>query len=322
MKPLRFGIMPYYGAWEQPLDKWIKTAKETEKQGYSTIFQSDHFYKETLDPITMLTTAANHTTNLNIGTLVLDIDYRHPAILAKTAATLHLLSKGRFELGIGAGWDEKEYNWTGIPFDKPITRIRRLEEAVQVIKDMLSMEQSSFDGKHYHINDIPRAATLEDGDYPKIMIGGGGKQVLSVAGKYADIIGIHFQMSQRARADRKRLVESMSFDGVNRKIGYVLDAAESVGRDVSEIEFMILSRYLKIGDDVSEYVDWICNRFGVSVSGLNLDENAWMLVGSIEDVRDKIVRTRKETGVSYFVIGPEEKSLFKLFAEGVIKPLS
>lgn len=134
MRHFRFGIMPYVGSWTRPMSEWVKSAKQYEELGYDTLFQCDHFYKTTYDPVAMLASAAAATEKLRIGSLVFDVDYRHPVVLAKAAATLHLISNGRYEFGIGAGWQVRDYVNAGIRFDRPSVRIERLEEALQIIR--------------------------------------------------------------------------------------------------------------------------------------------------------------------------------------------
>jgi probable F420-dependent oxidoreductase len=186
--------MPYLGNWYNPVKEWKNQVQWYEKLGYDTIYQCDHFYKYTYDPIVMLSSCASVTKKIHFGSLVFDVDYRHPLILAKTAATLHLLSNGRFELGLGAGWQRRDYKSAGIPFDSPGIRIERLEEAVKIIKSLWMNEKTTFNGKHYQILEAEKAGNLED-SYPRILIGGGGKKVLSVAGRHADIIGINMMVS-------------------------------------------------------------------------------------------------------------------------------
>lgn len=130
--------------------EWREKACLVESIGYSTLFLPDHFGDQ-LSPIAGLMAAADATTTLRIGSLVFDNDYRHPVVLAKEAATLDLLSDGRFEFGLGAGWMASDYEQTGIPFDSPGTRIERMAEGLEVIKRFFAGGSVSFDGKHYKV---------------------------------------------------------------------------------------------------------------------------------------------------------------------------
>lgn len=161
-----------------------------ERLGFSTVFCPDHFGPQ-WGPTAMLAAAAAVTTRLNVGALVYDVDYRHPVIQAKGAATIQLLSGGRHEFGIGAGWMRTDYDEAGMTYDRPGVRIERLDEALQIIRSMWENERTSFTGKHYTIRNIAQAVELPKGSRPKILIGGGGPRVLRLAGGRADIVGIN-----------------------------------------------------------------------------------------------------------------------------------
>ena len=167
--PFRFGVQ----IAKLPADRWRDDIRQIEAMGYSTILLPDHFGDQ-WDPTTALAGLAAVTDGLNVGSLVYDVDYRHPVIYAKAAATLQVLSGGRHEFGIGAGWMETDYVEAGIPYDRPGVRISRLEEALQIIESMWTNERTSFDGEFYQIRDIARATELGGIAPPTILIGGGG----------------------------------------------------------------------------------------------------------------------------------------------------
>src|SRR6478752_126937 len=144
----RFGVSPGTATSRK---NWVEQARKAEDLGYSTLLMPDHFVND-LATVPALAIAAEATTTLRVGSFVYDNDFRHPAMVAKEAATLDLLSDGRFELGIGAGWHRPEYEQTGIPFDPPGVRVGRLEEAVTIIKALFGEEPVNFSGQHYQIN--------------------------------------------------------------------------------------------------------------------------------------------------------------------------
>jgi len=127
---------------------WAATARRVEADGYATLFMPDHF-DDQWAPVPAMAAAAAATTTLRIASLVLDNDYRHPVVLAKEAATLDVLSDGRLELGLGAGWQRRDYDQSGIAFDDATTRVDRLAEALAVIKGLLGDGRYSFTGRHY-----------------------------------------------------------------------------------------------------------------------------------------------------------------------------
>ena len=194
-RPFRFGIQ---GRSTGPRDEWLAMVRRVEELGYGSYLALDHFVRG-LDPVASLTAAAMATERLRIGSLVFDNDFRHPALLAKAAATLDVLSGGRLELGIGAGWLKEEYDQTGIPFDPAGLRIERMTEAVRLLKRIFTEEHPvSFAGEHYTVTDLICPPHPVQKPHPPIIIGGGSKRVLTVAGREADIVGI----TTRARAGR------------------------------------------------------------------------------------------------------------------------
>lgn len=316
MKPFRFGAHTY-PAKIAP-SNWIETVQHIEELGYSTIFEADHFSTKAYDPIVMLSTAASVTKKLNVGTLVFDVDYRHPVILARTAAALHLLSDGRFEFGIGAGWKIKDYDMSGIPFDKPIVRINRLDEALTIISSMWTEDKTTFIGKHYQVRDMEKAGELPAGEHPKIMVGGGGKRLLGVAGKHADIVGIHWP-SHSGRISGDSILDT-SFSKVKERIGWVEKSARKAGRDLDEIEYQMLFPYPVITDEPDPVYENRAKTYGVSVDEVK-DCPLW-LIGSVEEIVDKLRMIRDETGISYMVFAPGNSELFDQLANNVMTKLT
>jgi len=190
-RAFRFGGAAFSApSWPQ----WADNARRLEDLGYSTLLISDHFNPRNFAAIPALTAAALATTSLRVGCTVFDNDFRHPALLAKEAATLDLLSDGRLEFGIGAGWKKDvDYDRTGIPFDPPGTRVGRLEEAVRLIKRLWTEEAVTFAGRYYHVHELENRPRPMQRPHPPIFIGGGGKRLLSFAAREADIVGVAAQ---------------------------------------------------------------------------------------------------------------------------------
>ena len=186
-RSFRFGLQ----LQKLPVDGWAERARRIEALGYSTVFWPDHFGTQ-WDPTAALAAVAAVTDELRIGTLVWGVDYRHPVVLAKSAATLHLISGGRHEFGIGAGWMETDYVEAGIPYDRPGVRIERLDEALQIIRSMWAENETSFSGKHYRIEKISQAAKLPPGERPKILVGGGGWNVTPPRACTGGVVGYTF----------------------------------------------------------------------------------------------------------------------------------
>ena len=309
----RFGVQLH----QLPSDGWVEKVRRIEALGYSTIFFPDHFGPQ-WDPTTALAAIAAVTEKLRVGTLVLDVDYRHPVVHAKAAATLQLLSGGRHEFGLGAGWMETDYTQAGIPYDPPSVRIERLDEALQIIRAMWSDEQTSFEGRHYRIRDIAQAAPLPPGASPKILVGGGGRKVLTLAGRHADIIGINPTMHE-GRVTSKTAADLVP-KRVIEKVGWVREAAAAADRDPDALEFNSLVFVVAISDDVRGLRSAVAKNMGMSVE--DVTDCPIFLTGSAAEIQDKLAKQREQTGINYIVIQGENFETVEQFAEEVVKPLS
>jgi probable F420-dependent oxidoreductase len=281
---------------------WRDRARKIEDLGYSTLFMPDHFEQE-LAPLPAMAMAAAHTTTLRIGGLVFDNDYKHPAILAKEAATIDLLSDGRFELGIGAGWMKKDYDALGLPYDPPAVRVDRFEEAVRVVKQCFTGEQFSVQGEHYRITDYASWPVPVQKPGPPILIGGGGKRVLSIAGREADIVGVNPNLRAgeiNAEAARDSLKEQ-----TDRKIQWVRDGA---GERFEDIEIQMRFFVASVTEDRMGLAQVIAPTFGVEPEAAI--ESGAALVGSENEIIEQLQRRREEWALSYVVLGDENVDEF------------
>jgi probable F420-dependent oxidoreductase len=311
--PFRFGVQLH----ELPAGDWRERVRRIEALGYSSIFWPDHFGTQ-WEPVAALAAVAAATETIRVGSLVYDVDYRHPVVLAKAAATTHLLSGGRFEFGIGAGWMESDYQEAGIPFDRPGLRIQRLEEALAIIRGMWTDEKTSFAGTHYCTESVQRAANLPEGSVPSILIGGGGPRLLRLAGRHADIVGISAMVDQgKVTPETARDVAP---DRVREKIAWVREAAEQAGRDPDAIELNTLTFVCAITDDPKSLREMLSGNTGMSAE--EVDNCPLFLAGSGSEICDRLERQRKETGISYVVIQGGDFELVERFAEEVVAPLS
>src|SRR5204863_8509841 len=187
MKPFRFGVQVSQAG---SAAAWRDKARKIEDLGFSTLFMPDHFGEE-LALLPAIAMAAAHTTTLRVGSLVFDNDYKHPAILAKESATIDVLCDGRLELGIGAGWMKTDYDALGLQYDPPAVRVDRFEEALHIMKQCFTGEKFTYHGEHYRITDYASYPVPVQKPGPQLLIGGGGKRVLSIAAREADIVGIN-----------------------------------------------------------------------------------------------------------------------------------
>ena len=193
-RPFRFGIQVAMDPGDIPSrEAWITLARKAEDLGYSTFLIADHYVNEYL-PIAALMFVADATSTLRVGSCVFDNNYRHPALLAKEVAAIDWLSGGRFELGLGAGALQIDYDSAGLPFDRPGVRIRRLEESVSLIKQFFIHDSVTFAGEYYTVRELPGFPKPAQSPHPPIFIGGGGKKTLTLAAREADIVGLEHRV--------------------------------------------------------------------------------------------------------------------------------
>jgi probable F420-dependent oxidoreductase len=293
-RPFRFGVV----AGADSAASWTKLVQEAERYGYSAVLLSDHLdlsgsHVSTLSAIPAMAAAAAVTTQLRVGTSVLNQDLRHPAVLAQEAATIQLLSDGRLELGIGAGWAEQEYQWAGLPYDPAPVRVRRLREYVQVVRSILySAGPVSFEGEFFRLDAMPGSARPGLAP-PKIMIGGRGPRVLALAADCADIVNVNVVGSPGAR-----------WETLDR----VLEALDGDHPRLAALEFsMMIGSVIIAAGDRREAVAERLRAHGVpGSSGLGdpdeVLESPALLVGRAEQVAEELRRRRDRWGISYYIV--------------------
>ena len=292
-RPFRFGLVAYDGPGD--VHRWRELARRAEGLGYSTLLMGDHVV-EFLPfggsaPMLALADAAAATTTLRVGTAMLANDYRHPALVAREAATLDVLSNGRFELGIGAGWLRSDYETLGIAYDPASTRVDRLAEAVRLIRLGWAGEPFDFAGEHYSIQDYRGLPRPVQRPYPPVVIGGGTARILRTAGELADIAGIHVSTATAGPEER---AEDASEDRLHRKLEWVRAGA---GDRFTAVELQMTVFTLLISDDPEEAVRHAAARRGVAAAEIR--GSVMSLIGTVDGVCDELRRRRELWGVSY-----------------------
>ena len=299
LRPFRFGVQ---SSSAKTRADWLDIARRTEDQGYSCLTMPDH-YDEQLAPVPALMTAANVTTTLRIGALVWDNDYKHPAVLAKELATMDVLCDGRLELGIGAGWMISDYEQMGMPYDSAKIRIDRFVEGLKVIKGAMAQGPFSFSGEHYTITGYNGTPKPIQAPCPPILIGGGGKRVLSIAAREADIIGINATMSAGVVGADTFL--TMTAAAVDEKVDIVRVAA---GARLADIEMNVRAFLVNITDDAAGAAADIAAMIGVEPR--MVEETPFALVGPPSKLIEDLIAGRERWGLSYIIVGDDQIDAF------------
>jgi probable F420-dependent oxidoreductase len=288
-KPFRFGVQSRSVGRREA---WLASIRRIEELGYSSVSWADHLVAG-LDPIASLAAAAVATERLRLTSFVLDNDFRHPAVLAMSAGTIDILSDGRLELGIGAGWMKPEYTKSGIPFDPPGVRIARLEEALQLLTQLFTGKPVTFRGEFYQVDDLTLPPVPVQQPHPPFVIGGGSRKILTLAGKYANIVGI----TNRALPDGAKDLEDLTAEAMERKVGWVREGA---GERFSEIELNMICVRVIITDDREAAAAEMATQLPLSAEQI-LDAPA-ILLGSTDQIIATLQERRERFGVSNIVV--------------------
>lgn len=293
-RPFRFGVQcarPPDGR----RDSWANLARACEDLGYSNLTVADHF-DDQLAPLPALMAAADATTTLRVGALVLCTDFTHPVVIAKEAATVDLLSDGRFELGLGAGWMTSDYHATGIAFDPPATRIDRLSEALTVIDQLWSESACTFDGEHFTVNRLDGRPKPVQRPRPPILVGGGGKRVLSLAARQADIVGLNVDLRHGVIDDRSG--PNATDEATAQKIAWIRNAA---GDRFDALELHVRVHLVVVTNDRWGMATALGPAFGLPADQALRSPHA--LAGTVEQIVDDLVERRERWGISYIGVG-------------------
>jgi len=303
--PGRGGFRFSTGSFETTRAGMLAEARMAERLGYDTFVMADHLY-ENLGPLPTLTMIAEQVGRLRLGTYVLCNDFRHPVVMAKDAATLDVLSGGRLELGLGAGYQPPEYRMAGIVFEPGRVRLRRLAEAVQIVKLAFAGATFSFDGACYQVRDYtpyPRPVQIPR---PPLMLGGGGPGLLSLAAAEADIVSV---LPAAAPGGFLRATQ-LGLRSLKDKIAVLREAA---GDRWDELEINVLIFDVTVTGDrrgaAAAYLAGLGERLGqFTVDGQvtveDLLNSPYLLFGTHQQIAGQLHRIREETGASYLAVMP------------------
>lgn len=281
---------------------WASLLRRVETLGYSTLFLPDHLDGQWA-PLPALSAAAVLTDRLRLGTLVLDNDYRHPLLAWKELTTLDVLASGRLEIGLGAGWMRSDYDEAGIAFDPAEVRIERLAESLAIMRQLWEHEEVTFAGKHYRLEGargLPRPCSVPR---PALIVGGGGRRILELAAREADIIGVNTSLG--AGVIGPEAISGALPERFDQRIRWIRDAA---GERFGELELQCLTYLAEVGRPQGRRLAELAPLAGVGPEVLA--EIPLILVGTIDEVVETLLRRRERYGFSYVVIHEPELEAF------------
>jgi probable F420-dependent oxidoreductase len=283
------------------MDELRETVRRAEAVGIDTLVVPDHLIPQ-FAPVPAMAAIAAISDRLRVAAFVLNNDLRHPAVLAQELATVDILSGGRLDVAIGAGWNRPEYDAIGLPFDRTPVRQARLAEAVTVIKGCFGDEPFSFAGEHYTITDHDAQPKPVQRPHPPFLIGGGGRRTLSLAAREADIVGLAPRILPVGAADPA----SVTFEGTREKIEWV--RAEAGDRfDGLELNVYPSMTGISVTDtplvEAGEVAARISERSGMPVSAEELLDSPHIFINTIDGFVEKFRRLRDELGITSIMVG-------------------
>ena len=306
--PLRFlAPMPRLG--RDPAS-WVASLRRIEDLGFHAVAVSEHYCQGwAMDALAAMNFAIASTTRLRAMPLVLNNDLHHPAILAKAVATADVLSGGRAAIGIGAGWLADDYQALGVSYDPPGTRIDRLTEALQVITMFFAGNPVTFEGRHYRLDGVEALPRPVQHPRPPILVGGGGARMLTVAGSFADIVGVHARLGPDGFDEQA--AAGLSRASIDKKIQQVAAAAAGARRPPPAIQLTCYDvniagvQVTPVRPSFSEYIDAHPASFADSPVSLR---------GAVGQCVEDLTRWRDELGISYWNLGGDIEAIAPVVA--------
>jgi probable F420-dependent oxidoreductase len=282
------------------VDQWRISVRLLEELGFSSVAVSDHLTGGwSMDPLISMTVAAEATTHLRVASVVLLTGPRHPALVQRAIANLDVFSEGRVEFGIGAGWLAADYEAVGMPFEPAADRVARLSEAIEVIKALFAGGSVTYTGRYYQISELPGVPAPTQHPHPPLLVGGGSRHVLELAGRDANIVGINVRL--RDASKRTRAVADQTDGRLQQKVSWARAGAASVGRDPDDLELHLAMLDVRVRAGGDEH-RWTSSHALCATSDL-LAASPVVLHGTVEECVDKLMAIRERYGVSYVHLG-------------------
>ena len=299
LRPFRFGVQASRAASGK---EWVELARRAEGHGYSTLTMPDHF-DEQLAPVPALAAAATATDVLRVGALVWDNDYKHPVVLTRELATMDVLSDGRVEVGLGAGWKRTDYDEAGLPYDAPGVRVDRFAEAITVMKGLFIGRAVQLLRRALPDHRSRRPATPGPAPWPPFLIGAGGKRMLGIAAREADIVGINPNLT--AGEVGTDAFADMMATRVDDKIATVRAAA---GDRLAQIELNVRAFIVNVTTDRTGVAQSTADLMGITAA--ELLDMPFTCVGTPAQIAEDLRARRERWGFSYVIVGGRDIEAF------------
>jgi probable F420-dependent oxidoreductase len=285
----------------QPARDLADQARRAESSGLHALAVPDHLIEQ-LSPVPAMATIAAATDRLRVSAFVFNNDLRHPAVLAQDLASIDVLSEGRLDVAMGAGWNEPEYRAIGLPFDPTPIRQARLAESIAVLKGCFGDGPFSFDGAHYTIADYDAHPKPVQRPHPPFFIGGGGRRTLTLAAREAQVVGLAPRSLPTRRVDPR----SLTWSATEEKLGWVREAAGDRFADL-ELNVYPSTWPVTVTDDLHgearRVIDFLRERTGIELTEQEVIDAPHLFIGSVDRFVEKFSELRERLGISSFMIG-------------------
>jgi probable F420-dependent oxidoreductase len=300
MKPFRFGVNLWHAASRAA---WVDKARKLEALGYAVLNVPDHL-ADCLAPLPALVSAAEATTHLRVGTNVLNNDFRHPVLVAREAATVDLLTDGRLQLGLGAGFMHAEYDQMGVRFDPGGRRVERLAEAVRILKGLFTGQPVTFVGQHYHVTRHQLQPLPVQRPHPPLLIGGNGRRLLTLAAQEADMVGLT-GITFRPGGQGPEL-SGWTVAGVEERLQRIRATA---GARYERLELNALVQRVEVTDHRYIAAEELAGRWP-QLHAADILQSPYVLIGTVDQIIEDLQMRRERWGISSYVIFERDLDTF------------
>jgi probable F420-dependent oxidoreductase len=287
-------------ALDRPARRWRDEIRRIEDLGFSSVSVSDHLTGGwSMDPLVAMTVAAEATSRLRVLSLVFCNDFRHPVLLHRSLANLDVFSGGRVEIGLGAGWLRDDHDAAGLGFDPAGVRIDRLTESIEIILGLFGAKPVTFTGRHYQVTNLFGLPEPAHRPHPPLLVGGGGRRILELAGRTADIVGINPRLAPGL--DPLAAAAELSPERLDQKVAWARAAALAAGRDAEAMEFQLRMFDVRVTHRGVEHRSTSSHAALAPAEALASSPAA--LRGDVDECVDQLLAARERFGVNYLHLG-------------------